>query len=62
MIGFIGEMKILFNDTIRVDNFNYTDLNSSCVDIMIESQRTGINRTVRNWELISIDFYNLMTF
>lgn len=55
-------MKILFNDTIRVDNFNYTDLNSSVVDIMIESQKTGLNTTVENWELKYIDFYNLMTF
>ena len=59
-------MKILFNDTIRVDNFNYTDLNSSVIDIiidiMIESQKTGLNTTVENWELKYIDFYNLMTF
>ena len=49
-------MKILFNDTIKVD-FNYTNLNYSCVDIMIESQNTSI----KNWTLKSIDFYNLMT-
>lgn len=49
-------MKILFNDTIKVD-FNYSNLNSSCVDIMIENQ----NKTIRNWTLKSIDFYNLMT-
>ena len=56
-MGFFGEMKIVFNDTIKVD-FNYSDLNASCVDIMIESK----NITVKNWTLISIDFYNLMTF
>ena len=49
-------MKILFNDTIKVD-FNYTNLNSTCVDIMIESQ----NNSIKNWTLKSIDFYNLMT-
>ena len=49
-------MEILFNDTIKVD-FNYTNLNPSCVDIMIESQNTSI----KNWTLKSIDFYNLMT-
>ena len=49
-------MKILFNDTIKVD-FNYTYLNSSCVDIMIESQ----NITIKNWTVKSIDSYNLMT-
>lgn len=52
-------MKILFNDTIKVD-FNYSDLNSSCVDIIIEQKSQNI--TVKNWTLKSIDFYNLMTF
>ena len=45
-IGFFGEMKILFNETIKVD-FNYSELNSSCVDIKIEN----LNHTVKNWTL-----------
>ena len=49
-------MEILFNDTMKVD-FNYSHLNSSCVDIVFAD-----NITIKNWTLQSIEFYNLMTF